>query len=78
MAAVAAYYDEVKNNMVKISSTILVLLLTVLVSPVAFSQNAATITADFSGLNFQQFVDKVEAGYPYHFFFDANETDSVK
>ncbi len=56
----------------------MVLLLTVLVSPVAFSQNAATITADFSGLNFQQFVDKVEAGYPYHFFFDANETDSVK
>lgn len=64
--------------MSKINATILVLLFFVLLSHTAFAQNEATISGDFRGLSFEQFVEKIEAGYPYHFFFDGRETDSIK
>ncbi|MBV9963911.1 MAG: TonB-dependent receptor [Parafilimonas sp.] len=43
----------------------------------AIAQSSQLISGDFSGLNFSAFTDKIESSYPYHFYFDKTETDSI-
>jgi hypothetical protein len=43
----------------------------------AAGQNMQLINGDYEGLNFSQFADKIENNYPYHFYFDKTETDSI-
>ncbi len=40
-------------------------------------QNTQLIYGEYKDLNFLQFADSVERNYPYHFYFDKNETDSI-
>src|SRR5215469_14387761 len=49
-----------------------------LILSTAFAQNIQLINGDFRGLNFTKFADTIEASYPYHFYFDQSETDSIK
>ncbi len=43
----------------------------------AHGQDTTRITATFDGVSFTQFVQKVEASSPYHFYYDPAETDSL-
>jgi hypothetical protein len=49
-----------------------------LILSTAFAQNKQLINGDFRRLNFTRFADTIEASYPYHFYFDQSETDSIK
>jgi hypothetical protein len=44
----------------------------------AFAQSTQMVNGDFRGLNFEKFADTMESIYPYHFYFDRSETDSIK
>ena len=43
----------------------------------AHGQDTTRITADFNGNTFRQFVHSIEASTLYHFYYDAEETDSL-
>jgi hypothetical protein len=47
-----------------------------MLSSTAKSQQTEEISSDFEGVSFDQFVQKVEAATPYHFYYDHNDLDS--
>ena len=56
---------------------LLILICAGLLPAKAVSQSTVKITGDFSNLSFKQFVTKIESAYPYRFYFDSSETDSI-
>ena len=43
-----------------------------------FAQNKNLISGDYRGVDFLQFVDSIETKYPYKFYYDSSETDSIR
>ncbi|HRH58954.1 MAG TPA: carboxypeptidase-like regulatory domain-containing protein, partial [Chitinophagaceae bacterium] len=41
------------------------------------AQNNVLISGDYSGISFKTFAAKIEATYPYRFYYDSTETDSL-
>ena len=55
---------------------LLVFLCFFFVRPRAAAQDTTLLSADFKGMNFEEFVHDIESRTDYHFFYEASELDS--
>ncbi|HVX50908.1 MAG TPA: hypothetical protein VHB48_12165, partial [Chitinophagaceae bacterium] len=56
----------------------LLTLITIVLTCTAYCQNEKTITGNFAGVPFSQFVQEVETQTGYRFYYDATQTDTLK